>query len=312
MARNWVQHSEDIPTTGPLGGNFSVSVWSLGSLYEEYQKGRNRWSRTNLNLDLIKYFGCKIKFWRDEELDYIISYDLDTPMKTNILTHMSCHPNYLMRAKHHRVVHSRKSYRRGKPYVTVKIHPPRLMTTKWFFQRDFCPVNLFMLKATVCQFQRPWMRKGTRTACMTFYILKPSDFTNYSITADDNALQKLDANIWGTNAKIQAQHFYTPGFLNMWLQMRGGPGDKQAFTLKNLKDNSAYNSGFTTALDAQRTKEIENIKNKYKDADISDTTTAYSKYFLKNMGLYSTYILTPDRVLPYLKTAYTSFLFLYL
>lgn len=237
--------------TGPIGGNFSVSVWNMGVLFDEYKKGRNRWSRTNTTLDLVRYHYCKLKFWRDENYDYIVSYDLDTPMKTNILTHASCHPNYMLRSRHHKVVKSRKTKRGGRPYVTMKIRPPRLMTNRWFFQRDFCLVNLFLLKATACVLHNPWMRPETYTPCVTVYALKNSYYTNLSITADDNGFQGVDSKTWG---KPNAQHFFTPAFHQPWLKMQIQPPNKP-FNLANLKTSTNYTNGFENALESQRTSE---------------------------------------------------------
>lgn len=86
ISRNWIQTSEEISLQGPIGGNFSLAIWNLKVLYYEYLKKRNRWSHTNANLDLMRYHGCTFKLWRDEEKDYLFSYELNTPMKQNILT----------------------------------------------------------------------------------------------------------------------------------------------------------------------------------------------------------------------------------
>ncbi len=49
----------------------------------------------------------------------------------------------LMLAKHHKVVPSLKRKPYGKPYVRMKIKPPKQMLTKWFFQQDFAQQGLF-------------------------------------------------------------------------------------------------------------------------------------------------------------------------
>lgn len=79
--KNWIQHSTDVPLEKvPIGGNISISQWSLASLYEQYQLHRNKWSRRNDDLDLVRYRKCRLRLWRHPDVSYVVSYSLETPM----------------------------------------------------------------------------------------------------------------------------------------------------------------------------------------------------------------------------------------
>lgn len=180
---NWIQRMFEIPGPGPFGGNFSVSVWTLGVLYEQWLLHHNVWSRRNDDLDLVKYKYFKLRFWRHPDVDYVVSYDRNTPYRTQEYSHAMCHPLVLLLSRKKIVIPSYKTKPRGKPYKTAKIKPPRMLTHKFYFQQDFCNVPLFILRVSACRLGTPWINPKSISPCFTFYGLKNSVYTDQSITA---------------------------------------------------------------------------------------------------------------------------------
>lgn len=199
-SRNYVVHMKDIPSRGAgYGGNISITNWSLEMLYYENLMLRNRWSRRNNDLDLIRYLGGSFRFYRDPDTDFIGTYSLDTPMKTNLYSHMQTHPQVLLLKRRHFLIPSLKTKPRGKRWVTVRFHPPRLMRNQWYFQSHFCHVNLVQLRVTGLDLQRPWFRKQAETPVVQFAILQPSLYNEIISTAATNTVESLGSkfeNLW--------------------------------------------------------------------------------------------------------------------
>lgn len=181
-ANNFIVHEPDIPARGAgYGGNISVSNWSLSILYHEWLKNRNRWSRNNQDLDLVRYTSCSLRFYRDDTRDFIASYSLESPMVSNQWTHLKSHPQLMLLRKKHILIPSMATRPRGKRWVTVKVKPPRLMRNQYYFQRHFCDVKLVQVTVSGLDLKRPWLRKGTESPVVEFKVLKPELYKNISI-----------------------------------------------------------------------------------------------------------------------------------
>lgn len=63
----------------PGGGGFGVEVLTLEYLYKQWEAHKNVWTASNDYLDLCRYTGCKISFYRHQDVDFIISYDRQPP-----------------------------------------------------------------------------------------------------------------------------------------------------------------------------------------------------------------------------------------
>lgn len=207
------------PPVGPYGGNLSVSTWTLGSFYEQWQLFHNQWSRTNADLDLVKYHGTKLRFWRNPHVDYIVTYSRNSPFKVTELTHPACQPFVMLLSRHKLVVPSLRTKPKGKPYKSLFIKPPRMLTQKFYFQSDFCPVGLFMLSVSACNLQDPWIDPNTISPCITFYALKNSVYLEQSITNPSEQLVKLTAISYLAQAtyNTQAERYY-----HLFVEDQGG------------------------------------------------------------------------------------------
>lgn len=302
-SKNWIQHMNEVPKSGPLGGSFSVSRWAMDVLYEQWKLHRNKWSRANGLLDLVKYRGCTFKFWRHEYVDYLVSYSRNSPMTINEMTHMAAHPVNVLQSRHRVIVKSRQTKRRGRPYVRVRIKPPRLLISKWYFQQDFCMTNLLLMTVTACNLKNPWMRVGAVTPCLTFFCLKPSVYTNLSNTIDQSAQTTMDAQVWG-NSTIHWQYWYTRDG-QRWLQKFLKQG--KTFKPDDLKDQKSWDeNGFKETLQKARAEEEKDLTQQRKDLGITPNKPDTIPQLWHSTGLYSTTLLTPERLDPELPVPFVT------
>lgn len=83
---NYIQYVySTIPEKQPGGGGWSLLVFSLDSLYEDYKHLENVWTVSNAALPLIRYRGCQFKFYQTEETDYVVTYDNKMVLSTRNL-----------------------------------------------------------------------------------------------------------------------------------------------------------------------------------------------------------------------------------
>lgn len=133
----------------PGGGGFGAEKYTLQYLYNQHIMGNNIWTTSNKYLDLVRYTGCKFKVYRHLTLDFLFSYSLMYPMQINKYSYSFIHPAKLIMAKHKRLIPSLKSQPHGKKYRIIRIHPPKQLTNKWFFQESFSDQGLVEINTCV-------------------------------------------------------------------------------------------------------------------------------------------------------------------
>nr|UHM26278.1 MAG: ORF1 [Torque teno midi virus] len=180
QAFEFIRHCKDICLRNyAYGGGFSHAVFSLDFLFEEFNLYRNYWSHTNNGFDLVRYTGCSIKFYRHEFADFVVSYDRNFPMTITKLSFASTYPLRLLLSKRRFLVPSFKSRPLlKKPYIKKKIKPPKLMSNKWFFSREFSKVGLVHLKASTISLQGPYLKNNTDNNCTSILCLNWEVFSN--------------------------------------------------------------------------------------------------------------------------------------
>uniref|UniRef100_A0AAU8H5T3 Capsid protein n=1 Tax=Alphatorquevirus homin13 TaxID=3048415 RepID=A0AAU8H5T3_9VIRU len=201
---NYAVRSDDYTMSG-FGGSFGTETFSLKVLYDQYERGFNRWSFSNEDLDLALYFGCTFTFYRHKTTDFIVSWTKNPPMKTNQYTAPLTHPGMLMRSKYKVLIPSWQTKPKGRKTVKVKIGPPHLFQHKWYTQQDLCAVSLVQFNLTAADFQHPFGSPLTETPCVTFQVL--GDLYNDCLNIDLPPLQddaKTLDNSKGNQSNIQA------------------------------------------------------------------------------------------------------------
>nr|UHM27464.1 MAG: ORF1 [Torque teno midi virus] len=176
---NFISHIYDyVPKDFNFGGGFTIMRFSLGVLYEQFQHWQNYWTKSNRNYDLCRYTGCKIKLFRDPLIDYVVAYDRNPPFTVGPYAYQSTHPQRMLLRKHRIIIRSQLHAPKAKPYKIVKIPPPRMLCTKWFFQKDFSDQTLFLLYAATADFSRMWMSYEEQNPQIGFISLNPNMFPN--------------------------------------------------------------------------------------------------------------------------------------
>nr|UHM26081.1 MAG: ORF1 [Torque teno midi virus] len=155
------------------GGGFGCELFTLQYLYNEYKAKNNIWTASNLYKDFGRYTGCEFTFYRHEHTDFIITYDLNPPFTINKYTYMMLHPVNLLQSRHKKILLSKDTKPNGKLTKKLKIRPPKLMSTKWFFQEELAKYGLVTIAATACNFRFPWMACCNENLIITLDYLQP-------------------------------------------------------------------------------------------------------------------------------------------
>nr|UNY67688.1 ORF1 [Epsilontorquevirus sp.] len=127
------------------GGSMNIIQHTLFFLYNDNKLGKNHWTRSNANFDLCKYHGTKMWFARHPYISYIVIINRDGHFYLDDNTYQNLHPEVMYHAKKKIIVYSQQVKPKGKAYIRIKVPPPQLLKTQWYFQRDFCKVPLFTL-----------------------------------------------------------------------------------------------------------------------------------------------------------------------
>uniref|UniRef100_A0AAU8H462 Capsid protein n=1 Tax=Alphatorquevirus homin13 TaxID=3048415 RepID=A0AAU8H462_9VIRU len=204
---NYAVRSDDYTLSG-FGGSFGTETFSLKVLYDQYERGFNRWSFSNEDLDLALYYGCTFTFYRHKTTDFIVSWTKNPPMKTNQYTAPLTHPGMLMRSKYKVLIPSWQTKPKGRKTVKVKIGPPHLFQHKWYTQQDLCAVSLVQFNLTAADFQHPFGSPLTDTPCVTFQVL--GDLYNKVLNIDLPKLKSENGDlVENTGNSTNNTHFQT-------------------------------------------------------------------------------------------------------
>lgn len=166
-----------VPATAPGGGGFGCETYSLQYLFKEYERGNNRWTSSNTFYDLVRFTGSQFKFFRHKHIDFIVEYILTYPMKLDKYTYPYCHPYEMLKHRRHRIIPSWKSKPYGKPYVRIRIKPPKQMTTTWQFQSSFASKPLVQINTAAADINYSFLGCCNTNRLITFYALNLDMYT---------------------------------------------------------------------------------------------------------------------------------------
>lgn len=179
LSHNYIQGIYALtPEPYPSGGGWSLLVFSLDSLYEDFLHLENIWTKGNAGLPLVRYTGCKFKLYQTEETDYVFTYENCWPMVDTQHTHADSAPSRMLQKLHKVIVPSRLSQQRKKPYKTVRVKPPPQMTNNWYFTKDISKLPLVMTTTTAISLTKPFANSNKVNSNITLYCLNPLQFQN--------------------------------------------------------------------------------------------------------------------------------------
>lgn len=187
--RCYTDHKQEYTVSkGYGGGGFGVEKFSLQYLYSENKAGNNIWTTSNVMLDLVRYTGCRFKFWRHPTVDFVGRYSRSYPMQLVKYAYAETHPQQIMLSKHKFIIPSLATQPKGKRYVIVKIKPPRQMTTKWFFQESSANTGLVQLQTAACDLRYAHLGCCNQNQLATILALNTDFYQNAGWGNNTNTL----------------------------------------------------------------------------------------------------------------------------
>nr|UGV45366.1 MAG: ORF1 [Torque teno virus] len=170
-AYNFTSHADDYVMENTYGGGMCTTIFSLSVLYDQFQRHRNFWTKSNIDLDLVRYKRAKFTIYRHPEVDFILHWNRNPPFTETVISAPMLHPAILMNSKRKIVVPSLLTKPRGRKKFSFKVGPPRLFTDHWYFQADFYKLPLLTLSATACCLRFPFCSPQTNNICISFQTL---------------------------------------------------------------------------------------------------------------------------------------------
>lgn len=161
----------------PGGGGWSTFKLSLGNLYSENEKLLNWWTKSNKLLNLCRYVKCTLRFYRQENVDYVATYSTNYPFVITKFQFPSTHPQRLLLYNQKVIVPSYLTApHMKKRYIKKHIYPPSEFYNKWFFQSDFSTFPLVMITASACSLNDYFISDRAESNNVTLYTLNTTIF----------------------------------------------------------------------------------------------------------------------------------------
>nr|UGV37824.1 MAG: ORF1 [TTV-like mini virus] len=168
-----------VPPHEPGGGGWSIQKLSLGILYAQNNDLMNYWTKSNARLNLCRYLYCNVTLYRDPFTDYIFHYFHDAPNNVTKYYYASFHPAKLIFLKHKVVVPSLNTYPlKKKPYIKLRIQPPKLFKNQWFFQQHMSNIPLIHFAAVATDLTNMFGSKSSENNNCTVPTLNTIFFTH--------------------------------------------------------------------------------------------------------------------------------------
>lgn len=177
ISNNLRQYEDYIAPHGvPNGGGYSITCFTLGALYQLFERGRCWWTSSNADLPLIRYTGAKFTLYRSESSDYIVTTHNCYPMQPTIETYNSIQPTIMQLNRKHKIVKCKRHNKLTRPYKILRSRPPSQFINKWYFQKDIVDEPLLMLFCTSCSLDRWYLGSTSISTSTGFTGLNPDIF----------------------------------------------------------------------------------------------------------------------------------------
>ncbi|BAB19316.1 unnamed protein product [Torque teno tamarin virus] len=127
------------------GGSMNMMQLTLQFLYKDNLAGRNRWTRSNWDMDLAKYHETTLLFPRHRNYSYVVFITRGPNDILDEHTYPGLHPEKMLGRRKKIVVWSKDLRPHGKNYIRVRVPPPQVFKNQWYFQRDICQMPILTL-----------------------------------------------------------------------------------------------------------------------------------------------------------------------
>ncbi len=215
-------------------------------------KVRNWWTKSNLNLPLCRFTGCKLKLYKSENVDYVCSYFNCYPMVDTLHLRNSCQPSIQLMNPDSIIVPSKRTQPKGRPYKTIKITPPAQLQSKWYFTKDIATTGLLLLTTTICSLDHYFIASNAENNNVGFKSLNTKYINkhNFGSTSEYGWVPWIE----GTTQKT------------FWVHKSAHPNRADISTLYvydciYLGNASTYQPGRTPTQSETMTQYLENYKN---------------------------------------------------
>lgn len=193
---NYTTHSEDYTFNNEsFGGGLCTTQYTLRILFQEKLAQHNFWSASNEDLDLSRYLGASLIFFRHPTVDFLVRVRTSPPFEDTDMTAMTLHPGMMMLAKKTIKIPSLKTRPSRKHFIKIRVGAPKLFEDKWYPQNELCDVTLLTIQATTADFQFPFGSPLTNSVCCNFQILNSNYDNAHSILNFSNEV----TNKWHTS-----------------------------------------------------------------------------------------------------------------
>nr|UGV42707.1 MAG: ORF1 [Torque teno virus] len=312
---NYAWHSDDcIKQPLPFGGSLSTVSFNLKVLFDENQRGLNKWSYPNDQLDLARYKGCRLTFYRKKNTDYIAQYDISEPYQLDKYSCANYHPSKMMFAKNKILIPSYDTKPRGRQRVRIRIGPPKLFTDKWYSQADLCKVNLVSLAVSAASFLHPFGSPQTANFCATFQVLQPFYYQAIGISSTKHS-DVIDI--------LYKKNTYWQSNITSWfLTNVKNPKNMSTKMFEDINVKSNKDSNYDwfpfTPYTTENYSKIQNAAQEYwkyltsdhpqatnsNEGLVQPWTNATIKQYEYHLGMFSPIFIGPTRAKTKFKTAY--------
>nr|UGV38508.1 MAG: ORF1 [TTV-like mini virus] len=160
------------------GGGFTIVRFNLQSLYELHDKARNYWTKSNKNMPLFRYTGCKIRVYRPLDVDLVLKFQTCYPMCCSKLTFTGTQPSILMMTHGSKKIRCKRNAPTSKPYKTYRLKPPQQMTNKWYFQHNECNTGLLLIQAAAASFDNYYTSSSAESSTVQLHSINTKIFQN--------------------------------------------------------------------------------------------------------------------------------------
>nr|UGV34376.1 MAG: ORF1 [TTV-like mini virus] len=176
---NYTLTSESyVPVFESGGGGWSIMQLTLRALYDEYEHYRNWWTNSNCGLPLVRYNGCKFKFYNSNDCDYIVTPQHTGPFEVTRDTYLNTQPSRHMMNHQSFIVPKLNPNKKKRPYITKRFPPPALFQSKWYFQQDILNTPLILLTVSSCSLDQMYAPNDQISTNITFNSLNTTMFQN--------------------------------------------------------------------------------------------------------------------------------------
>nr|UGV35179.1 MAG: ORF1 [TTV-like mini virus] len=214
LNKNWAQYEDSIIPEGiPGGGGYGIHRFNLDCLYQQNQRARNIWTKSNKYLPMIRYLGCEFKIYRPQECDAVVKFQNCFPFTATALTYTGAQPSMLMMSRGSKKIRCKRNAPNLKPYKRFRFPPPQQMKNSWFLQADIVNTGLIMLTSTAASFDQYFISTSAESNNISFKALNTRVFQNRNFkTIPTNGYSAKDNFwLWATNGdenpKIKDLHF---------------------------------------------------------------------------------------------------------